>query len=230
MHANVRNAFSIKPENNMEDSPWQHLRTDRKSLALLGIYGKMIFDAIDSSNNIAEIKKLSLFTHEFKKGFQSFGITDVSSEIDLIFDTLNPEPENPDDNDSILEPVYYLKITLSGITGETTVSNKDIALKANPSILNCEDAIYVEKYKTDVEKHLNENGSKMNLKYTLYVDVVYIDSPEEKEDNIINILDFTASNNEKLESVNSVFSAKIDPAKGTLFTVKCRPSYVSLLY
>lgn len=226
MHANLRDSFSINPERNKEIDPWQHLRTDQKSLTLFGLYGKMIFENIEIKNNVAEIKELSLFANEFKKGLQSFGITDVTTEIDMFFDTV--DPNNPD-SDSIEQPVYYFKVTFSGKGGENTILNQKVALKKEPSILNCTEPLYVEKYQEQVLTLLKDYPDKMYLGYTFYVDFVYIDSPEEAEDNKINILEFVNSS-ETFESTATVQGARVDPSKGLLYTVKCRPAYVSLLY
>ena len=230
MHANLRNAFSIKPENNLDESPWQHLRTEaigysKSGSETVGIYGKMAFKTIDADNNLAEINSISIFTHEFspftKDNGEYYGVTNISPEIDLLYDTVNPN--NPEgDNDSIEQPVYYIKVTLGLIKkGSEAIISIPITLKKDPSILSCDNQNYIDNYQKIVEYELKNNPGFMTLDFPLFFVVVYEKNNGIEEVEEINMFEKAI--------VGGLKAARAITGKGIIYTVKCRPFYVNLL-
>jgi hypothetical protein len=215
MHENLRNAFSIKPEDNHDTRPWQHLRSERRSLSFFSLYAKMNFDKHESESDLFLPNSFSFFLHEFKKGFQDYGFDEFPKQMDLFFDT-----------DSCL-PVYVITVNLSPNSATKEALSIPLPLAENPSILNCLHSEYVNNYQPEIEAIYknNTNSSKpVCIKYPVYLDIIYKDSLEE-EDNSINFLDVFNQKNTSLQ----IFGGRYNPSLGTVYSDKCRPVYVKLI-
>lgn len=215
MHENLRNAFSIKPEDNHDTRPWQHLRSERRSLSFFSLYAKMNFEKIESENDFYLPKTFSFFLHEFKKGFLQYGISKFPSQIDMYFDT-----------DSNL-PVYILQISLSPLSSTMEAKNIPLSISENLSILNCTEPEYLANYKNNIEGiYSNSSLTKLyiNTDFCIYVDIVYENSPEE-EDLSINLVEIISQSN----TLNQILGGRYNPKLGTVSSDRCRPVYAKLI-
>lgn len=215
MHENLRNAFSIKPEDNQDNSPWQHLRSERRSLSFFSLYAKMEFEKLENENDFYLPKTFSFFLHEFKKGFLQYGISKPPTQIDMFFDT-----------DSKM-PVYVIQISLSPLSSSME-AKIPLSLAKNLSILNCTQAEYFTNDQKNIENiYTSDNliNKYLHTNYCIYVDIVYEDTPQE-EDTSINLLEITNQKN----TIKEIFGGKYDSALGTVYSFKCRPVYVKLVH